>query len=485
MSSQDSAAYVSEWETELKTVARSVHPREFIERVNREVSRLEVDPERARCAPPHILIRSYEACCAYFQQHSFKALTESTYATIINHYHDFKDPYVFKVLKDLEGGADQFFHFMYRQQAAHQRVASRNDFVRGFRILRPFEKTEFASAFERCTKLSLRDWVACFSLVYMISSTGKRKIKLPIVDPLIIPGVTANAFEIFLDLCGTTTQNIQSEYLNAREKVPKHLWSQISPTLYSKPIIRAETALYVPFPGLLTDRLCQVVLDVLNQNNEQPALLSLSKSFEDYIEWSLQLVSPNGNITRPDREQVESRKRCDFAVQQNDAKVLIESKLASSEPNLVTAKAIDRNGTSTSIRTGFEQVVQTHHDNADARPGVGIVVTLGSTLNANTPSRREKLLHDLELPTSDSVQINDGKPPFAIDVDNFDLLILLAMTTGRTFKSLVDEWENGDYTVSGDLLFALRHLLPEDLPDEPWLKEFDAAVESLSTEVKE
>lgn len=199
--------------------------------------------------PPHFILHSMEANCAYHRPCYGNDVSEIAFRRIMNVYHAYDDPAVHHVLTERNGtdkvilDAEQFLMVSARHQFLPQRSQSHHDFARAallfFDDTLKGTQTQFASKFG----FTFRDWMDLCLLVGAISKSG----------PLIVTPEHLRRFNCFtdnvistaLELLSQSVDRLGEKFLELRKTHTPLVEWQIPSLLPERPLINIGDQQYV------------------------------------------------------------------------------------------------------------------------------------------------------------------------------------------------------------------------------------------------
>ncbi len=416
--------------------------------------------------PAHHLSHSIEAMCAYRRGHRDAVPDERAMIRVINVYHGYEDPYTNYVLSE-EKDLHLAFRTMATQQFPFQYRPHYRDLARAYSVFgKGLDRTagQFASEYG----LSILDWfrlpLCCFAL--LCDST------LPVVttDQLLtaagwgMPPIEDAAVKAFLRTASLDMQETGRLFREKRESLDKpYLHGLIRSQFMDVPLLEFANGSYVcPAPGFLFRNAADGLINRCRAYDPDFGA-ETGPAFEKFVKAVLGQL-PSSRISRPDELDLDEPQRaCDFAVETDDAVLLIECKAVSETARLMIESTIRNQNATSKIQSALDQLRQTARlatesslgfDVAD-RPIFGIVVTYGQILFANSQWHRERIL---------SWDASSAGPDLALPVNilsiaDLEQFILVVASTNLTARQLIEQKEAEEYIERGDWVTFLPSLL--------------------------
>ena len=436
-------------------------PRDYITWMSKRLAESWLDDKKFIQIPPHRIIHSIEANCAYWKKGYREPVTWNTIVRIINIYHDFVDTYQLNTISE---SLERFFLLMHREQLPLQKRASWAHFLRSWVLFVCDDSmTKSRSEFHSHFGIAMDQWVKTCFLCWVISvqeGGGSFLIKLE-ENPKI--GISQETFESFLRHSARSPEKIGHYFLDMRKDEPYKFHSLIRSCFFETPIVRlSDSSIIVPHTHLLflhagegLYRLAQT-LDVF--------ATEFSDSFERYIRKVLD--SLKGVINIIDSKMMENTatgKSCDFLVEMENTIILVECKACSFTANRLTNAVIENSNSTGKVAKGLVQIYASAKDLENGKfekfsihcnkPTIGIVVTFGGIPSANSEwyfeefflKRADKKLNEVIYPSKQMT-----RRPIVLDVSGFERLVATLNSDKRTLQDLYDKKQVEGYHTTGD-----------------------------------
>ncbi|HUV41557.1 MAG TPA: hypothetical protein VMW23_07210 [Sedimentisphaerales bacterium] len=436
-------------------------PRDYITWMAKRLAESWLDDKKLLQIPPHRIIHSIEANCAYWKTGYRDPVTPNAVAKIMNTYHDFVDTYQLNTIPE---SLDRFFLLMYREQIPLQKRASWSDLLRSWVLfVRDSSMAKSRRKFHSHYGIMMDQWVKICFLCWGISvQQGGDSFVVGIIENPKIE-VSQNTLEIFLRYSARSPEEIGRYFLDMRKDEPHKFHSLIRSCFFETPIVRfSDDSIIVPHTHLLflhagegLYRLAQT-LDVF--------ATEFSDSFERHVRRVLD--SLNGVTKIVDNRVMENTatgKSCDFLVETKDTVILLECKACSFTANRLTDAVIENNNSTGKVAKGLVQLYTSAKDLENGRfekfgidrnkTTIGIVVTFGEIPSANSEwyfeefflKRADKKLNKLMYPSKQM-----ARRPIVLDISGLEILVVVLNSNKGSLQDLYDKRQADGYHVTGD-----------------------------------
>jgi len=436
-------------------------PRDYIIWMTKRFAESWLDEKKFIQTPPHRIIHSIEANCAYWKKGYREPVTWNAVAKIMNTYQSFVDTYQLNTISE---SIERFFLLMYREQIPLQKRASWAHFLRSWILfVRDVSLSKSRREFYSHYRITMDQWVKICFLCWVISckeASGPFLVKL-VENPKIM--ISQETLENFLKYSARSPEEIGHYFLDMRKNEPYEFHSLIRSCFFETPIVKfSDGSIIVPHTHLLflhagegLYRLAQT-LDVF--------AVEFSDSFEKYIRRVLD--SLEGVIKIIDSKMMEGTatgKSCDFLVETEDTIILVECKACSFTANRLTDAAIENNNSTGKVAKGLVQLYTSAKDLENSRldkfginrnkTTMGIVVTFGEIPSANSEwyfeefflKRANKKLGETIYPNKQMTH-----HPIVIDVSGFEKLVATLNSDKITLQDLYDKKQAEGYHKTGE-----------------------------------
>jgi hypothetical protein len=436
-------------------------PRDYIIWMSKRLAESWLDDKKFIQAPPHRIIHSIEANCAYWKKGYREPVTWNAVVGIMNIYHEFVDTYQLNTISE---SIERFFLLMHREQIPLQKRASWAHFLRSWVLfVQGDSMAESRREFHSHYGITMDQWVkACF-LCWAVSlkeAGGSFLVKM-IENPKI--NISQEMLENFLKYSAKSPEEVGHYFLDMRQNEPYEFHSLIRSCFFETPIVRfSDNSIIVPHTHLLFRhageglyRLSQT-LDVFAKE--------FGDSFEIYMRKVLNsLRGVKRIIDSKVMESTATGKSCDFLVETENTVILIECKACSFTANRLTNTVIEKNNSTAKVVKGLIQLYTSAKDlengkfeklNIDrSKTTMGIIATFGEIYSANSEwyfenfflKRADKKLGEEIYPSKQMT-----RRPIVIDISGFERLVATLNTDKRTVQDLYDKKQTEGYHATGD-----------------------------------
>jgi hypothetical protein len=437
-------------------------PREYIGWMAKRLAESWDDPKKFVQTPPHRIMHSIEANCAYWKQGYADPVEWNAVAKIMNTYNDWTDPFQLSTISE---NLSRFFLMLRREQIELQQRPSWAYIMRVWRLFARSDSMQKSNAeFKAEFGLAMDQWVKLCFICWLISikENGNFFLIKNIPDPS--TGIGRGEFNAFLKYSARSPSEIGRHFLQIRKDVPYELHSLIRSAFLETPIVWFEDeTMIVPHTHLLFrhagEGLYRLSKELTVFNDE------FGESFAEYVQMVLGAFrGPPKIIGSKQLEKiVKGKKSCDFLVEMKDAVILVECKACSFTANQFSDNAIKSNNSTTKVAKGLTQLYATAKNLEDGlfdqlnvdknKPTVGIVVTFGEIPSANSDwyfqefflkQASDKLTQTL-YPSKQMI-----RRPIVLDIQTLEKLVACLNTCEEGLIQLYDEKMAQNYHTVGD-----------------------------------
>jgi len=436
-------------------------PRDYITCMSKRLFASWSDPQKFVQIPPHRLMHSIEANCAYWKEGYDDPVNWNAVVKIMNTYNDQVDPFQLSTISE---NLDRFFLMMWRTQIELQKRASWAYIIRvWYLFVRSPSMQKSNQEFFTKYKLTMDHWIK-FSFLCWAVATRESGNPFLIKDvPNASAGIAHNAFVVFLEYSARTPSEIGSHFLQMRKEFPYELHSLIRSAFLETPIVKfTDGTMIVPHTHLLF-------------RHSGEGLYRLSKdldafydefvvSFEEYVKNVLDAVRDSQKIiSNKQLEKASRTKGCDFLVEMRDTVVLVECKACSFTARHFSDNAIRTNNSTGKVAKALTQVYASAKDLEDGvfdqfdvdktKSTIGIVVTFGEIPSANKDwyfdefflKRADRKLAEATYPSKQMT-----RHPIVLDISTLEKLVAFLNAHTKGLPELYDERKEQGYAVTGD-----------------------------------
>lgn len=399
--------------------------------------------------PPHFILRSIEANCAFWKEGYDEQIDRNKMAKIINLYIDYDNPVLVNVIhKNL----DLTFLMMWREQVLVQKRPNSNYMARTWRLfVNNSWMKRIAKEFEAKYSVTMDDWFKLCFLCYVIAVNDTSScINIESVESCDFITIDKRSIGPYLELTCTKPKEVKEKFLeHMKEPLEYHFLNKY--IFMERPILDlGNCRLIAPNPNFLMlnagEGLYQLSSDIAGFDT------NFGKSFQSYTEELLGCIENKVNFIKSEElERLASGKSCDFLLEFEDHLLLIECKATSLTVNKLTENAILNNNSTVKIAEGIVQIYATAHDICrgifgashieNKKPIFGIVVTFGEIPLVNTDwyngfiwKRKEE---ELKSPIYPNEKIK-GRP-IVVSISTLEEIASYINSSGVSFADLYEE----------------------------------------------
>jgi hypothetical protein len=445
----------------LKRKLKRHAPRDYIIWMSKRLAESWLDDKKFKQTPPHRIIHSIEANCAYWKKGYREPVTWNAVAGIMNIYHDFVDIYQLNTIPE---SLERFFLLMYREQIPLQKRASWAHFLRSWVLfVQDDSMAESRREFHSHYGITMDQWVKVCFLCWAISfqEAGGSFLVQMIENPKI--NISQEMLGNFLKYSARSPEEIGHYFLDMRKNEPHEFHSLIKTCFFETPIVRfSDNSIVVPHTHLLFLHAGEGLYR-LAQPLEVFAT-EFSDTFERYVRKVLDsLKEVTRIIDSRVMEKTATGKSCDFLVETENTIILVECKACSFTANRLTNTAIENNNSTAKVVKGLVQLYTSAKDLEKgkfekfhinrSKTVIGIIVTFGEIYSANSEwyfenfflKRADKKLNEEIYPSKQM-----ARRPIVIDISGFERLVATLNSDKRTLQELYDKRQADGYHATGD-----------------------------------
>lgn len=421
--------------------------------------------------PPHFIIHSMEANCAYHRGHRNEPVSMKTMERLFKVYNSYDDPAQLYLLKQPWPEPELILMEMARQQFIIQHEWNAYDVARGLLLFQelPLSGKLFADKFG----ITFDDWIRfCVAL-----SAAIIKKSPPLVDLAELLNSEVKLFpDEIIPICfGLLSQTIEEVQDGFRQLRLKHtsplLELQLPSLLINRPLVQLRDKFYVVTnKQFLLFRAAEGLYDLCTDKFPDTFGKEFGKSFERYMGLLLKELPDAVVIMEGQLETKISGKVCDYLVAMPDIIVLIECKAVEYRADLVTRNALAKTSSTARIAEGFTQLSNTAVsvksgafqeliDPVGSRPIIGLVVTYRHIYFANGDAFTGIVLPLVQLPKGVSGLHNlFSWNPQILDIVELEYIIQLARF-GESVSAIISDKLSKSFVETGDWISFLGNKL--------------------------
>ena len=446
---------------ELEKKLKRHPPNEYIPKITKRLYACSQDIAETHKTPPHILLHSIEANCAYHKEAYDEVLDATKFRKIFNLYIDNMDnDFITYTIKE---NVMRFFLMIRRQQVELLQYNISNNYIaRMWRLFVNSQNTiKLQSQFEKKFNISIEQWLhIAFLLTATVINQKNYMFKRTCLSDCTFYDVGQDVVENFYHHTSITTKQVKEEYFNVRENENPAFHFLIKSIFLDRPIIDLEDGhMIAPKPELMflnsQEKLFELVSSI--KGFHKP----MSGSFETYTKDLLNgLSSKVGVYTEKILKRLSGgSKSCDFIVETHSEIIFIECKATTYSAKLFTDNAILRNNSTSKIAKGIVQLYTSALNLSEGmfdslnidigKPKIGIVVTLGEIPLVNTNWYFDNFIMESVKEKVDSLEVMFYRP-IAISIDGLESLITILSNSEANIQDLFDQKEKDGGEAVGD-----------------------------------
>jgi hypothetical protein len=426
------------------------------------------NPNKFAQTPPHRVIHSIEANCAYCRRHGYEKVDLNRLFRVMNVYHGYDDPLQFGMLEDCgEGKRDiqNFFLVMWREQMELQFSHSKPELARTWRLFAADDPIPATTQWLReAFGVTPVEWIQLCFAVHTAVFLGKGK---PFQKDILLKSELLHGKEQaivhFLNLSSLTPLEIGERFRKERQGLSPQFHCLIRSVFFERPLIDFGRDGYLcPHPYMAFRH---SNLGLYRLARECPTFGDeFGHSFQEYVGQVLRCISGSVRVLEDkELERLAPGKSCDFLVEREDEVILVECKATTSSVRIPLEENLVRDGSTGMVAKALVQLYTTAHDLVSGRfsclgvgqtkPLVGVVVTFGELPFANSDWYYDKVIfarseNDLSPPIYPSEGLS--RRPMVISVSCLEDLALLIRDSRESLVALYDEKQNLPYVQAGD-----------------------------------
>ena len=242
---------VAEFTRSLERRLRNLRPKEYLPFAASTLRLVLENDDTWRRYPPHFILHSMEANCAFYRRGLHSEIKPRTFERIMNVYRDFADPAALHTLGQGKlTDSDLVILAAARQQSVVQDKWGRYDLACGFLIFLQgsFDTTE--PLFQRKFGLSFTEWIMVCLLIHIATAQVNQDV---IVSRSYVQAKQRDLSDTVIatgfSLLSRSVEELRGDYVETRKALPSPLLEpQLPYLLAEKPLvcIEKETATWSP-----------------------------------------------------------------------------------------------------------------------------------------------------------------------------------------------------------------------------------------------
>ena len=426
--------------------------------------------------PPHSLLHSVEANCAYARGQNTDVVTERSLLRVMALYNQHIDPLIDYYLRR-EKNIELFAGVMYRQQIPLQFQPDLYTLARAWFLFasgNPLPRT--AASFERAYGLPVAEWFKLAFLTYTCADKHAAFLPSYILNAECVE-VPEDFLRAYLSLCSFTPREIRERYRSDRRDTGYRFHGCISSVFLTRPLIDFGHDRYLaPRPELVM-RHASEGLYQLSKHCEPQFHEELGNRFEKYSELLLRGVAPARRlVSEAEMRKHASGKNCDFLLEFEDSLVLLECKAVIRSARILTEEVLRQDNSTKKIQRAILQLCKTSCTVKDgvldaldvdsSKPLFGFVVVFGDIPFANSRWYFERVISfglEEKLARARTSMDALAQPPVVLTSEALELFVT-AVNTGMSVVELSEEKARLSYNSVGDWPEYLQSKLTEQPP---------------------
>lgn len=400
--------------------------------------------------PPHFILRSIEANCAFWKEGYDEQINRNRMAKIINLYIGYDNPVL---INAIHTNLDITYLMMHREQIIVQTKPTSGFIARTWMLFvnNPSMKT-IKKRFEDKYSLSIDDWFKLCYLCYAIAiSDNYGWINIKSVESCSFIRIENESINPFLELTSITIDEIKEQFFDNIAKIPLEFHFLNKYIFLDRPIIHfSNQKLISPNPNFILLNAAEGLYKLASKLEGFDK--SFGKSFQSYIEEILSYLENTISFIKSNKlENLTSGKSCDFLLEFENHILLIECKGTSLTTKVISENAILNNNSTSKIVEGMSQIYSTAQDLANGTLNslgidnnkivIGVIVTFGDIPLVNTDWYHSIVMKrgENKIPQSLYPNVKIHGRPIIISVSTLESIINYLNSTDSSFIELYDE----------------------------------------------
>ena len=479
MSLEQSRARGKRIEAEVAQLLKRYKPENYARVATAILAEVVGNNRRMAGFPPHHLIHSIEANCAYYRPQYDDPVDGDRVRRIINRYKAFRDPYLRYALEDAQV-LELALLAMARQQFALQ---LRPNIAHFARYLYMFVENDpvpgIQDVFLAKYGFSIRDWMYLnYAAFAYTESNHVQSIAPSTFLASEVDTIPRNAVIPFLDRSSLSPDEIRPRYIQQREDRPEHLYLFIPSVFLEYPFIRFGNDSYlVVHPTMLLHHSSTRIFQICTDLGGHDFLTEFGASFEAYVGLVIQEL---GNriitlLSEDDISAVSPGRVCDYLVEFQDCLLLIECKATQYSSDYQTEAAIRNDNSTGKIADAYDQMIAVakrikeggldNELNDVNKPVFGLCVTYGEILAINSSFYTRQIRSRMDTEVQSPWYYPVDFPLQAVSIGTFEEITKILLSTEITLNGLFALRGGEDYLEKGDWDQFTERILHENDQD--------------------
>ncbi len=412
--------------------------------------------------PPHRLIHAIEASCAYSRKHNYESIDLNRIGRLMNVYHEYLDP----LQQDALGRSfDHFIQLLHREQMELQFPPTHDVLGRNLSLYAAegaLPRT--ARAFTDRFGLTPFQWIKLSFLAAVAADKSESGLfELGAILSFEKLDMPEDAVRAYFRLSSRTPEEIGQRFKEARPPGREYFYSSVRSAFLETPFIKFdEERMLAPQTNLIFRHSGHGLYYRMRKIDEFED--EIGPGFERYVRRVLEYIESRVAIfDARTLERCSPGRSCDFLVVLSDEILFVECKATWSTARDLTENSLDKDTSNRKIADGIVQIYTTAYDTDSGmfdalgvprdKPALGVVVTLGDLVYANTQWFFEKFVlakaqPKLKEPIYPSAELPN--PPIALSIGALERLVVACNSLPTTPTRLFREKEQTAYLLEGD-----------------------------------
>jgi len=448
---------------DLEALLKRHQPRDYAIFATQHLHAVFDDTKKCAQFPPHQMLHSIEANCAYARGHNSDPVDLNRLARVMNVYHGHRDP-----LKAGHLEAEKltlFFLVMHREQMEIQYFHSKAAIARNYALfIADTPMPKLLAEFQAAYGLTFEDWLTlCLFAAVAAFSSDSRPFHRDALAECDLHHVAPTSVDTFLKATSRSPREIGERFRSLRDQTKPQFHSLIRSVFLQYPLVALEDDMYIAPHWQLLHRhsshgLYSAIKSLPSFGSE------FGESVQRYVGEVLTCARAKMRIvTDSELEKRSPGKSCDYLVEFPGCILLVESKATSFSAQRLVENAILQDGSTGKIANAIEQLYTTAHDLRsgvfgalgidDSKPVIGVVTTFGEIPFANSEwylntfilARAESKLKQPIYPSPNMLRV-----PIVMSIATLELLVAILNSQTASLIDLCEEKDDLPYIKVGD-----------------------------------
>lgn len=425
--------------------------------------------------PPHYLIHSIEANCAYYRSYLNDELDDQKFRKIINHYIKYYDPVAKYFLSEIDDGFYPFLINMARQQFHLQYIHGVNDLGRSIILFCESKYPRAEKLIKNKYGLSFKEWLTIGFGIYASTHDKRPAYISPEYFTNLEPKLAdeKSVYALF-DILSITVDGVKDNYMRVRQSIGAKIASQydtyIQGVFTEKPMLRMNENQYIViYKPLLLKRIAEGIFDLCKSEWPGEFGNEFGHNFERYVEnLLLEFIPKNQLITESILRRYSDDKVCDFIIINEDSLYLLECKGTEYSSYIATTNAMKQDNSTRKISTGIEQLYSTAKQirkgvffnilgDVSNKRIISSVITFKQLYFANIKWYWDKVISSsMDQSRKNSIEKYFDYRPQVLSIGELEQFLLYSINQGKTHFEIFKEKLGQSESTSGDWAIYLK-----------------------------